>query len=50
MPENLDYVFGQSKAQHGSDYIEQDIEICQKILNSIVSRTKIMDDLNALQS
>jgi hypothetical protein len=52
MPENLDYVFGQSKAQHGSDYkyIEQDIEICQKILNSIVNRTKIMDDLNALQS
>ena len=52
MPENLDYVFGQSKAQHGNDYkyIEQDIETCTKILNSIVNRTKIEDDLKALES
>jgi len=52
MPENLDYIFGQSKAQHANDYkyIEQDIETCKKLLNSIVNRTKIMDDLNALEA
>ena len=52
MPENLDYIFGQSKAQHANDYkyIEQDIETCKKLLNSIVNRTKIKDDLNALES
>ena len=47
MPENLDYVFGQTKAQHGNDfkYIEHDIETCKQLLTSIVSREKIKSDL-----
>lgn len=52
MPENLDYVFGQTKGQHGSDYknIEHDIDTCKNLLNSIVNRDKIRNDLDELSS
>jgi hypothetical protein len=52
LPENLDYIFGQMKPQHGNDYkyIEQDIEVCKKLLHSIETRDNINEELSNLNN